>query len=318
MTMHSESGQSQSGHSEIYAQGYEKWDEDRAFYIPSWLLIGKAVLRNVMQPSGCLGWLIFLAFCITLGIYYFFVVMSSFAHFQYENLKNSEAFSIFATFLDQSGIDLEVIDIVKGFTLVQSMIIIPLLMIFYGAQLISKDKAANALQVYFAKAISRFDYVAGKLFVIGFITSLTTLIPGAMVVVIGLFFNTDLTEFLAQAWYVPILVIVYWVMWTVVFGAITLLFSAMFDKSYMAAVAIIGFMGFCTVFALLLERIIGSNGLVDGLNWFWSFWVLGGALFNLEVESWSIIIWRVIDLSIISAFGYYLIFKKINPVEVIK
>ena len=289
MTLHHDSGQSESGHSEIYAQGYEKWTGEREYFIPSWLLIGKTVLRNVIVPSGCLGRLIFLMFCIFLGIYYFFVAMSSFAHFQYENLKKSEAFGFFATFnRGASGHD--------------------------G----SKDKAANALQVYFSKAISRFDYVGGKLFVVGVLTSFTTLIPGAMIVLIGLFFNTNLTEFMAQAWYIPLIVIVFWGMWTAVFGAVTLVFSAMFNKSYMAAVAIIGFVGFCSVFALLLEQIVGSNGLVDGLNWFGSLYSLGAAMFDREVESWANLIWRIFDLAVICLGGYYLVFRKINPVEVIK
>ena len=302
--------------SEIYTQGYEKWEGDRAHHFPVWFLMGKTVLRNVVTPGGCLSRLLLIfGFVVPLAIYFFFAFISTLVLYQGESLKDYALFRVAWDFVQQTGINLK--SVVQSYVLGPSMIFIPLFMVFYGSQLISKDKAANAMQVYFSKAISRTDYVLGKLFAVGVFTAITSLFPGAMILICGLLFTNDHVQYLADAWYLPILIVVFWLMLTLVYGAITLLFSSFFNKSYMAAVAIVAFPMFCTVFSALLTAIFGSSGLFEGLNWYWSFWVLGSALFSLEVDSWSVIIWRAMDLVLISSIAFYMIYGKIKPVEVV-
>jgi len=304
--------------SEVYSQGYEKWEGERTHFIPPWLLMGKTVLRNVLAPSGCLAWFVFLPFIVYVCIVYFQTFMTAFVHFQVDNLKDSEYFGFLADFVIQSGLELKVKDLPTYTYRVHTMIFCPLVMIFYGGQLISKDKASNALQVYFSKAISRTDYVLGKFFAIAVLTAMMTLVPGAIILLVGLFFNTDLPAYMAQAWYVPLLVGGHWVMLTLVYGSITLVFSSFFNKGYMAAVGIVGFLCFCIVFSMMASALFGAVDMLAGINWFMSTWHLGSQLYNLDVESWSLVIWRVFDLVAICGVAIFLIYRNINPVEVIK
>ena len=304
--------------SQIYQQGYEKWSGEREYFIPPWLLIGKTVLRNVFTHSGCLGRLFFIfVVIIPMGIYYFFALGSTFTFFQAENLKDLQFFSIFSQILQQLP-DISVGQINKSFVLIPSLVFTPIAMVFYGSQLISKDKAANALQVYFSKAISRWDYVLGKYFAVGVMTASVTLVPSAMILGVGLVFTTDYVLFFQQSWYIPFLTITYWAILTLVYGSITLAFSAMFSKSYMAAVGIIGFQIFCAVLSFLLIQIFGATDFLNGFNWAFSLWGLGSSIFDLSIESPSATFWRLIDMGLIAAAGVVVVFRKINPVEVIK
>lgn len=69
--------------------------------------------------------------------------------------------------------------------------------IYSGAGLIANDHKANALQIYFSKAITRRDYLIGKLGVVVFFVSLPTLVPGLLLFLIATIFHSDL-EFLRQ------------------------------------------------------------------------------------------------------------------------
>ena len=303
--------------SQIYAQGYEKWDGERGYSEPVWFLIGKTVLRNVTTPTGCLSRLILIfLFIIPIGIYYFGLFAITIGHFQLKNLENSERFQFLAEFVKSQNFTVS--DLNQFFSLGPSMVFVPMAMIFFGAQLISKDKQANALQVYFSKAVSRMDYVLGKFFAVGVMTAMVTLIPCVVILVLGLVFTTDHQTYFLQAWHTPILSLTFWLFLTLLYGSITLVFSSFFDKSYMAAVGIIGFLVFCMVFSQIAIVIFGATDMLNGLNWYMSTYYLGTSLFNLDAEYWGPLIWRILDAGAICALAIYFIFKKINPIEVIK
>ncbi len=308
-----------SSKSEIYAQGYEKWEGSRGRALPPWLLIAKAGFKNVVKPSGCLGRFLFIfGFIIPLGNYYFIVIVGSLARFQIENLKKYEFFRQMALTLNREAFDLTEAVIHMNNILWPSLVFSLAGMIFYGAQLISKDKQANALQVYFSKAISRTDYVLGKFLAVGFLTSIVSLIPSALILFLGLLFTTDHVAFLAESWYVPILSGLYWIFLTLTIGSITLYFSSCFNKSYMAGVGIIGFLIFCWVFSQILVFIFGSSDFLEGLAIPMSMHAVGEVIYKLKVSSLSAVAWQVFDLILICGAMIYLTFRNIQPVEVVK
>jgi len=303
-------------HSEIYSLGYEKWEGERGRALPPWVLIGRAGLKNLVGSSGCLVRTIFIVFFV---LYYALIIVGTAVRMQLENLSGRwEWLRGFAEAFNELAPEVSETTQHMGAVLVPSLVFTTLAMVFYGAQLISKDKRANALQVYFSKAISRLDYVLGKFFAVGIITSLTTLIPSALILLFGLMFTTDHLSFIADSWYIPILTGAYWLLLTAVFGSIALFFSSCFNKGYMAGVAIIGFSFFCLVFASLAEVIFGASYFIDGLNWSISVYRLGYAIYDLNVENWGATFWRVIDLAIISGGATWLLFRNIRPVEVVK
>ena len=305
--------------SEIYAQGYEKWDGDRTHVIPPWFLIGQTALRNLVSSSGCLARIVFI---MMFGFYYIGVFFVGLMHYQLSSLGKYPLMAPVAEIYDQliqnTGLEVTEVLVHRVLILTPSLMFTLMAMLFYGSQLISKDKRANALQVYFSKAISRFDYVLGKYMAVAIITSTVTLVPSAMLILMGLVLAPDHTTFFAQAWYIPLITGIYWLLLTLSFGTITLAFSSFFSRGYMAAVGVVGFGFITTAFTGLVIALIGSSDMVGGFAWMVSVIKIGTALFKLEVSSWSELIWQIIDLSLICGAGVILIFRNIRPVEVVK
>lgn len=303
-----------SNKSEIYAMGYEKWEGKRERALPAWFLIGQHGLQNLISSSGCVGRLLFIVFYV---IYYFWMLLASTAFFQWENLKTYTMFSGFSDLVAQSGLKLTEVNLTENAVLVPSIVFSVFAMLFYGSQLISKDKRANAMQVYFSKAISRTDYILGKYFAVGAITGSVTLVPTAVILVMGMILTTDHLAFFSNSWYIPLLTGTYWLLLTTFFASLTLVFSSLFNKSYMAGIGVIGFLFFWFVFSFILVESLGAGNMIGGTNWIASIYELGTVIFGMEVTDWSKLIWQVIDLVLLVGISLFLIARKIRPVEVV-
>jgi ABC-type transport system involved in multi-copper enzyme maturation permease subunit len=89
--------------------------------------------------------------------------------------------------------------------LTQQLFFTFIISIYAGAGLIANDLKANALQIYLSKAITRRDYLIGKLGVVVFFIGLVTLIPGLLLFLLAAAFHTDLTFLQQNAWlFLPI------------------------------------------------------------------------------------------------------------------
>ena len=318
-----------AGESQIYKQGYEPWEgartpesgTDRLMRHPA-MLIGRMSLKNTtFMPSGCFLRLVSIVFIgFPIAAYYFVVIVSSIFRFQIDSFAKSEMFDDLAQFFTQMATQFgeTEADVHLNFILWPSLLFTIFAMIFYGSQLISREKQANALQVYFSKALDRRDYVLGKLFVLGVLTSLFTLVPSALIILLGLMLSPDLLAFIQEAWYVPIMTVTYWAVLTLVMGGISLAFSSMFNRFYLAAVGFIGFNFFCSAASVLLSIMFGSPAMLEGLNWTQGIHAIGKAIFSLETGSPLLLTWQIIDIAIIAAISYGLLFRNIRPVEVIK
>jgi ABC-2 type transport system permease protein len=84
-----------------------------------------------------------------------------------------------------------------------------ILTVLVGPPLISKDLANNALPLYLCRPLSRTEYVAGKMAVIGFLLSTMTWIPG--VLIFG--FQTSMA---GTAWFLKN----YWIGWSIFLGSV--------------------------------------------------------------------------------------------------
>lgn len=304
-----------SKNSEIYGQGYEKWEGVRNHARPAWFLIGTSAIRNLLMSSGCLARSLFIVFFV---IYYFWVNAQTIFRTQWETISQWEFLRDIGRSFDPSSLGVEEIFYHKMNTLYPSLFFCTLVMVFYGSQLISKDRQANALQVYFSKAVSRLDYVLGKFFAVGIMTSLTTLVPSAMILIVGLVLSPDRAEFLAQSWFIPFVAVAYWLLLSSVLGSVILFFSSSFDKGYLAAVSFIGFLFFAMVTSGLLMLIFGHRFFLEGLNWGAGLVHMGTVIFDREVTNWAETGWKLFDLLIITGVCGSLVFRQIRPVEVVK
>lgn len=302
-------------HSEIYAQGYQKWDGSREQKIPPWWLIAETTIRNLFSSGGCFTRFFFI---IGFAFYFFFTSMSNIVRHQFENIKNAGWLAEFAELFKVVDLDTTEMHMAELFIARPAVIITMMLIIIYGGNLIAKDKAANALQIYFSKAVSRLDYVIGKGLAFAIMTAMATLVPGALLFLTSAIFTTDHLTFFKQGWFVPFLVIAYWLLITTALGSLTLFFSAMFEKGYLAVVGAIGFMIFLEVASAILGFIFSTNPITEALDIVGNVVDLGLALFALEADQPFYLAWKVIITVLFSAGFVTMLFRKINPVEVIK
>ncbi len=298
--------------SQIYNMGYEKWEGERKRSMPAMFLIAQSSLRNLVTSSGCFGRFLFNTFYI---LYFSFLIMVTLVHFQAERLKDYALFAFFADASEQLG--LTEAQYHANWIIYNALFYTCFACLFYGSQLISKDKRANAMQVYFSKAITRTDYFLGKFLAIGMLTASVTLVPSALILVMGLFLNTNFAEFIQDSWYIPLLTGSYWLILTLVLGSLTLMFSSFFDKSYMAGISMIGFLVFFMVFSVITAQVLGAGDMMEGTNWFGSLLNVGSTIYSLDVNDWPKLIWQLIDMTLLVVVATYLILRNIRPVEVV-
>jgi ABC-type transport system involved in multi-copper enzyme maturation permease subunit len=167
----------------IHDQSYQHWQGDWTSHPYRWWVISRHGIAILAKKRSFLvllflGLLPFLVRCVIL---YGTVVMNRIAFISIDG-------RFFESFLSQQ----------LFFTFI--------IAIYAGAGAIANDLKANALQIYFSRAITRRDYLIGKLGVVVFFVSLTTLVPGLLLFFVAAIFHSDL-EFLRQySWVVPSIV----------------------------------------------------------------------------------------------------------------
>ncbi|MCB1050857.1 MAG: ABC-2 transporter permease [Acidobacteria bacterium] len=300
--------------SEIFEGGLESWDGDRKSSTPPAVLIGYYGFRNIIASSGCIGRSLFFT---TLSIFYAVLLFMTVVRHQAEAIARID----FLAFLADWGKTLREYDEAfyqKGSLTYPAFIILFFMMIFWGSQLISKDRAANAMQIYFSKALTPVDYLLGKYMTVGILIGSVTLIPSIFMFVLGVALSPELGHFLATSWYVPIIGGVYWLFLTLSIGTMVLFFSSLFNRSYMAAVAFAGFFGFSLAVSAALTKIIGARDMVLGLNWWSTLHDIGVTIFDLEITPGTPFFWQLIDLSVVCGVFLWFIWQRIKPVEVVR
>jgi len=101
-----------------------------------------------------------------------------------------------------------------------------LLMALGGAGLISDDFRHKAVQLYFARPITKLDYILGKAGVVVFFVGMLTLIPGLILLIIKLLFSGSFKFFLQYPWLI-VSIIFYSILLMVFFTSFVLLLSSL-------------------------------------------------------------------------------------------
>ncbi len=300
--------------SEIYSQGYRKWEGERKQHTPPWFLIGQAGIANIMDSSGKKTKFLFSALFLFFYVGAFVVTV---LRLQAAALRAVPAIAPFVEIIDQLNPNQPEMWWHAQMLSTPTATFAFIAMILYGSQLIAKDKAANALQIYFSKAVTRTDYLAGKLFSIGLILALATLGPSAVTLVVGLFVTPDFTLYLSQAWYVPFIVLAFWLFYTITYGAVILAFSASQTSSMRAAIMFFGFLMASELVPLLISQIIGANDFISALSWSDAVQGVGHALLNQEAADGGLFFWRCITVTIYTVVAMVFLSRRIEPVAVV-
>jgi ABC-2 type transport system permease protein len=240
----------------IHDQGYQRYAGSRARIGAAWQVIAKAGLRSVLVERKFLGlllvaWLPFLVRAVQVYIA---------ANFQQ------------ASFLAPKG------ETFREFLETQSIFVF-FITIYVGSGLIAADRRANALQLYLAKPLSRWEYVAGKLAVLFTLLLFVTFVPALALLLVQIGFAGSLT-FVRQNLYLLPAITVYSLAQVLLASSTMLALSSLSKSSRFVGVLYAGLIFFT---AALFNAVRGITGKA------WLLWLspsdvmeqLGDVIFRL-------------------------------------
>lgn len=180
----------------IFDQGYQHWDGALSGHAWRWLAVARQGVRVQLRRRGT-KWTVATAFAPALLLGAALVVWGL--------LEQGSSLLDPIQFLLQ-GLPEEIRVGPKGyrtafwtmafntFFTIQTFFAM-ILVLVVGPDLISQDLRLNAMPLYFARPLRRFDYFAGKLGVIGFFLGLVTVAPAVTAYAIGCAFSFELSVF---------------------------------------------------------------------------------------------------------------------------
>lgn len=150
--------------------------------------------------------------------------------------------------------------------------------------ILAADRRTNALQIYFARPVSRRDYFAGKLLATAFFTSLVTLLPTLLLWIETAALSTDRMYILRSAW-MPLSVIAASSIYALWCAAIVMFWSVILSRpAVVALAAVFSFLFLHGLGGLLAGAADMKAGLVASPAY-----AIGGAtapLFGLTTPEW--------------------------------
>lgn len=158
----------------IHSQGYRRYQGTRAPVGHAWLVMAKAGLRTLVSKRP------FVALLLLAWIPFIVRVVQIYA----------------ATNLPQANFLAPDLRTFRRFLEVQEMFLF-FITVYAGAGLIANDRRANALQIYLARPLTRFEYILGKFAVLMSLLLLVTWVPALLLVVVQILFSGSL-EFFRQ------------------------------------------------------------------------------------------------------------------------
>ncbi len=152
--------------------------------------------------------------------------------------------------------------------------------VWVGAGLVANDKRANALQIYLSKPLTRSEYIAGKLAILGVFLVLVTWVPAILLLMLQVAF-TGSFSFLRQNLYLFPAVTVYAFLQVTLASFVMLALSSLSKSGRYAAILYAGAYWFSAAVFGLIFLITGSSkmawiSLPGNLN------LLGDMIFRLE------------------------------------
>jgi ABC-2 type transport system permease protein len=152
---------------EIHDQSYRRYRGTREARGSAWTVIAVTGIRDMIRKRSFLGLLLFAwmpFFVRAIQIY----LATNFP--QTSSILGLTA-QTFRDYLDQQGLFLFFVTI------------------YVGAGLIANDRRSNALQIYLSKPLTRAEYIAGKLAILGVFLLLVTWIPAMLLLLVQIMFQ---------------------------------------------------------------------------------------------------------------------------------
>jgi ABC-type transport system involved in multi-copper enzyme maturation permease subunit len=180
--------------------------------------------------------------------------------------------------------------------------------------ILASDRATGAMQIYFARPVTRFQYLLTKILAVAFFTSLVTAAPTLFIWAETVAFHPE-AEFVFRTWMAPFSIVgasFFYALWS---SAVVLTLSSLMRRPVLASI--------CAIFGYFLLQYVSyliTTGL-DDLSWrlIDPRYALGGMvapLFGLELPDWLATPWLPVPSLIVPLALLFWVWKRIRAVEV--
>ncbi|RPJ85625.1 MAG: hypothetical protein EHM13_00465 [Acidobacteria bacterium] len=188
--------------------------------------------------------------------------------------------------------------------------------IWVGSGLIARDRRANALQIYLSKPLTRAEYVAGKLLVLGTFLLLVTFVPAILLLVIQILFAGSFAFVRANMYLFPAITL-YSFLQVLVVAFTMLALSSLSKSSRYVAILYTGVYFFTEAVYGVMYAITASTGL-SWLSFGASLRQLGNVIFRMPPAypdtPWPVSLLVVVGLIAVSV---WVLNVRVRGVEVV-
>jgi ABC-2 type transport system permease protein len=195
-----------------------------------------------------------------------------------------------------------------------------LIMAWYGSGLIAEDRRLGAHLLYFARPLTRIDYLLGKFLVLAFFGFVAVLVPGLVICTIAAFSSPD-WSFLKQEGSVIWRHLLFSLVWVISISSVVLAISSLSERKTFALVGTFAFFLMTNGIAVLLaglqrEPMFGLLSLQGNLL------RLSGAIFDTRAAlppriDWNPI-WSWLAVAAFVAIAWTVLCVRVRPAEVIR
>ncbi len=180
--------------------------------------------------------------------------------------------------------------------------------------ILASDRATGAMQIYFARPVTRFQYLLSKILTVSCFTALVTSLPTLFIWGETVAFHPD-GDFLLRTWMAPLSIIgagLFYALWS---SSIVLALSSVLRRPALASI--------CAIFGYFLLRYIGFlvSSSLDDKTWrlLDPHYALGGIvapLFGLELPDWLATPWLPVPSLLVPLALLFFVWTRVRAVEV--
>ncbi|MBP7775951.1 MAG: ABC transporter permease [Acidobacteria bacterium] len=276
----------------IHDQGYQRYAGSRARTGTAWQVIARAGIRTVLVERK------FLALMLLAWAPFLVRAVQVYVAANYSQ----------ASFLQPKG------ETFREFLETQAVFVF-FITIYAGAGLIASDRRANALQLYLAKPLSRWEYVAGKMAVLVTLLIAVTFLPAMMLLLVQIGFAGSFTFVTTNLYLLPAITL-YSLAQVLLASSTMLALSSLSKSSRFVGVMYAGLIFFTGALFKAVQGITGASWLAwlspsDALE------QLGDAIFRLPLR-YDLPLWlaALVVLGLIAGSGVVLE-RRVRAVEVV-
>lgn len=179
---------------------------------------------------------------------------------------------------------------------------------------LASDRATGAMQIYFARPVTRFQYLLTKVLTVSAFTAVVTTLPTLLIWAETVAFHPD-GDFVLRTWMAPFSIVgagLFYALWS---SAVVLTLSSLLKRPVLASI--------CAIFGYFLLRHVAflvSQGLEDKS---WRLidpsYALGGMsapLFGLELPEWLATPWLALPSLVVPILLLLFVWTRVRAVEV--